>query len=93
MARLNMRLHDERDKDIVAWLDTQKDKTAAIKAAIRVAIGIGSSQKPTAVDLGAIRSVFETVLDERLSGLALRGTSVPQPKEDPEAAAKLDAMF
>jgi hypothetical protein len=93
MARLNMRLHDERDKDIVAWLDTQKDKTAAIKAAIRVAIGTGSSQESTAVDLGAIRSVFETVLDERLPGLALKGTEVSQPKEDPEAAAKLDAMF
>ena len=93
MTRLNMRLHDERDKDIVAWLDTQKDKTAAIKAAIRAVIGIGSSQEPAAVDLSAIRSVFETVLDERLSGLALKDTEASQPDEDPDAAAKLDAMF
>jgi hypothetical protein len=93
MARLNMRLHDERDKDVVAWLDAQKDKTAAIKAAIRAAIGIDASQEPAAVDLSAIRSVFETVLDERLSGLALKDRETSQPDEDPEAAAKLDAMF
>jgi hypothetical protein len=93
MTRLNMRLHDERDKDIVAWLDTQKDKTAAIKAAIRAAIGIDPSQEPAAMDLSAIRSVFETVLDERLSGLALKDKEASQPDEDPDAAAKLDAMF
>ncbi|MBN1813652.1 MAG: hypothetical protein JXA14_17565 [Anaerolineae bacterium] len=93
MTRLNMRLHDERDRDIVAWLDAQEDKTAAIKAAIRAAMSNGHSQEPTAVDLGAIRAVLEAVLDERLSGLALEADRPPRKGEDSDVAAKLDAMF
>jgi hypothetical protein len=93
MTRLNMRLHDERDKDIIAWLDAQEDKTAAIKAAIRAAMGNDRPQEPTALDLSAIRVVFETVLDERLSGLALEAVEQLPKGEDSEVAAKLDAMF
>ena len=93
MTRLNMRLHDEHDQDIIAWLDAQRDKTAAVKAAIRAVMGDGRSQESAAVDLSAIRAVFETVLDERLSGLALETVRQKAAGEDSEVAARLDAMF
>ena len=93
MARLDIRLSDERDKDIIAWLEAQVNRTAAVKEAIRAVIGDHSSEESAAVDLGALRAVFETVLDQRLSGLTLGSAGKPVQEEDAEAAAKLDGMF
>ena len=33
--RIHVRLNDQRDSDIIAWLDRQDDRSAAIRAAIR----------------------------------------------------------
>lgn len=94
MARLHIRLNEEADKDIVAWLAEQADKSAAVKDAIRATIG-GNVQEADgpAVDLCAIRAVLEAVLDERLSNLALAPGAAAAQDEDQELASKLDAMF
>jgi len=89
MAYIHVRLNGTRDQDIIAWLDAQENKTYAVKAAIRAAI----EDKPAAIDLSAIRTVFEAVLDERLTGLALTKSAGPPHGEDPELAGRLDAMF
>jgi hypothetical protein len=93
MARVDIRLSDESDQDIIAWLDAQDNKTVAVKRAIRTVIDDPSSEEPATVDLSAIRAVFEAVLDERLSGLTLGIAGQSPQGEDSEAAAKLDAMF
>lgn len=94
MARLYVRLNEETDKDIIGWLDAQECKTAAVKAAIRAAMGGGHSEPASVdLDLGAIRCVFEAVLDERLAGLTVATGGNNGGQEDKELAAKLDAMF
>lgn len=93
MVRLDIRLSDENDQDIIAYLNAQDNKTAAVKRAIRTMIGDSAGEEPAAVDLGAIRAVFEAVLDERLAGLTLSTGGQSRQEEDAEAAAKLDAMF
>ena len=95
MARLHIRLHDRTDRDIIDWLDSQQDKTAAVKNAIRAALGNIPGTEPAIVDLGAIRAVFEAVLDERLQSLVwVGGAEDPRcpANEDPELAARLDAL-
>ena len=97
MARLHIRLNDETDQDILAWLDAQNDKTAAVKTALRAMMAGGAPQSEAAeMDLCAIRAVFETVLDERLGGLTVVGSDSGAggpSEEDTELAAKLDDLF
>jgi len=89
------------DQDIAEWLDAQENKTQAVKDAIRAAMDSASSIPASGavdLDLGAIRCVFEAVLDERLAGLSLatgrnEGGSGGEFQEDRELASKLDAMF
>ena len=76
---LHMRLNPEGDRDIIAWLDAQPDKTAAVKAAIRRVMGNGD-------DLEAIvRRAVISALDERGVQAAIQ--------VDPELEAKLDDLF
>ena len=94
MTRLHIRLNDSSDSDIIRWLDSQRDKTAAVKNAIRAAMtSTPSRDEATSLDLDAVRTILESVLDERLSGLALAAMGQSSKDEDPETAAKLDAMF
>ncbi|MBN1934099.1 MAG: hypothetical protein JW934_05520 [Anaerolineae bacterium] len=95
--RFQMRLHQEYDADVVAWLNAQADKTAAIKGLIRTVINAGSNgAQPAAIDLVAIRMVIETVFDEKLSGIVLAG-GLPESRlpsqGDPELERKLDDLF
>ena len=95
MARLNMRLHAQTDRDLIEWLDGQPDKTAAVKNAIRAVVGSRPDAEPAVVDLRAIRALFEAVLDERLESLARMpqaGDSYSPEEEDPDLAARLDAI-
>jgi len=92
MALFQMRLNKGADGDIMAWLNGQDDKTAAVKAAIRQAMISEPADQPAAPDLGAIRAVIEAALDERFAGAVL-GMAVGESVEDPALAGKLDAMF
>lgn len=56
MARLHVRLNEDTDQDVIAWLDVQADKTAAVKDAIRAAMaGRGASV--------SVDDVYRAVLD------------------------------
>lgn len=97
--RFQMRLHQEHDADVIAWLEAQPDKTEAVKALIQSAQGnnvagpqLGQYASSSPIDLVAIRQVFEAVLDEKLANLG-----APAVKEssggDPELERKIDQMF
>ena len=90
MKKFSMRLHPGPDEDVIAWLDNQVDKTAAIKRLIRaeIAAQAGGGQ----VDLLAIRRVVEAALEEKLAGVVL-GPAAAAGDGDPELEAKLDGMF
>ncbi|MBD3373737.1 hypothetical protein GF406_01770 [candidate division KSB1 bacterium] len=94
MAQFRMRLHDQEDRDLIAWLDAQEDKTAAVKAAIRAAMDGGPGDTGAveldAASLAAIRAVFEAVIVEH-GGIA--AAPVEAAGCDPELETKLDTMF
>ena len=95
MGKLQIRLHDQEDGDIIEWLDAQENKTAAVKAAIRAAMGTGSGTvedaPPAQIDLGAIRAVVDAALVEALTGLTLGGQA--DPGTDSQTEQDLKAMF
>ncbi len=95
--RFQMRLHQDYDADVVAWLNAQADKTEAVKGLIRAVINAGpNGAPPAALDLVTIRMVIETVFDEKLSGIVLAGR-LPQGglpgQGDPKLERKLDDLF
>lgn len=96
----HMRVNEKTDRNILDWLSDQSDKTAAVKAALRIVIAGGledTSSIETAdqvADLAAIRAVVETALEQHLSRLSLAsGLDDAALDDDPELMAKLDAMF
>ena len=93
MARLHIRLNDEADRDIIAWLEAQCSRTEAVKGAIRLAMADVPSAESVAIDLGTIRAVFEAVLGERLGEFMATGTQRLPETKDLDAAARLDSMF
>lgn len=87
-----IKLNVHKDAARIAWLDSQKNRTDAIRALVDGATTTEREQT-AAVDLCAIRAVFEAVIDEKLAGLSLAG----QPEntttgENPELAARLDGL-
>jgi hypothetical protein len=70
LARYNLYLKADRDREIIAWLDTQKNASQAIREGLRVYL---QSQSPAgapeatevAIDAGAIRKAIVQALDER----------------------------
>ena len=94
MVKVTVVFDKERDADIIAWLEEQRNRSEAIRTAIRDSL----SSSPV-LDIGAIRAVVEAALDDRLSGLALvngdesANEPADPPGEDPELAAALDGMF
>ena len=86
---LQVRLHDDKDADITAWLDAQVNKSEAVRQALRRAIAPPSQQ---GCDATTMRQVFEAVLDEKLAGLALKKGESEPGGEDPELAARLDGL-
>ena len=70
------------------------ERQASITQALRDLIdgAMADATQPTAaIDLGAIRAIMETVLDERLTGVTLPSNG--QHDTDPELESKLDGMF
>ena len=84
--RVIFTLDSERDGDIVRWLAVQPSKSAAIRAALR-----GAFLPAPVLDTAALRRV----LREELARVAVVGQQEADPTADadPDAAARLDAMF
>jgi hypothetical protein len=89
----------EADKDIIEWLNRHRNRSQAIRDALRQAIAPSrpDSGLPPIWGLSDLRQVFEAVLDERLSGVRLEGTQSGNAqsehgREDPQLAARLDAL-
>ena len=65
----------ERDRDILHWLSSQSNKSAAIREAIRMHLGRGGI---------TLADVYEAILDLR------RGSWAPGPEAPPQATAARD---
>ena len=85
-----VKLNTDKDAARIAWLEQQGSITQAIRDLVDEAMA-DAPEITAAFDLGAIRAIMETVLDERLAGnlLPIAG----QQAHDPELDAKLDGMF
>lgn len=84
------KLHPEKDAKLIARLESAGSFTDLVRSWANTALDGAQAQTPAAVDLVALRQVFEAVIDEKLSGAALVGS---QESGDPELENKLDAMF
>lgn len=89
-AVINFSVDREADQDIIAWLDRQPNKSAAIRAAIRAYMA--DQEGPTLADiLAEIRS-----LPSRLSvvRVASQPSADEEDREEPAAAAaNLDELL
>ena len=84
--RVIFTLDSDRDGDILRWLAAQPSKSAAIRAALH-----GALAPAPLLDAAALRRV----LREELGRVAVAGQheAAPSADADPDAAARLDAMF
>lgn len=84
--RVIFTLDSDRDSDILRWLAAQPSKSAAIRAALR-----GALSPAPFLDAATLRRV----LREELARVAIVGQheALPVADADPDAAARLDAMF
>ena len=94
-------LNTEADRDLVDWLSGQRNASQSIRDALRLAIRSPSAQPGASVNLDTmldelldmVRATVEAVLDERLASTTLGVIEQRSEDEDPDVAAKLDAMF
>lgn len=86
MAHLHVKLQPGRDDDIIAWLEAQENKSAAVRAAIRRAMA-------PPLDPAELKAVVRAAVAEALRGKVVVGGKVDGPEEDPELAAALDSLF
>lgn len=94
MSRVQVVLDESRDADILHWLDTQENKSGAIREAIRETIQAVTRPQGPVVDLGAIRQVVREELKRVSVSRASNGAGSAQAGDvDPEAGALLDEMF
>jgi hypothetical protein len=84
--RVIFTLDSDRDGDILRWLVAQPSKSAAIRSALR-----GAFVPAPVLDTATLRRV----LREELARIAVTGQheAAPIADADPDAAARLDAMF
>ncbi len=95
-TKLCLRLHPNRDADMIAWLDTLAelpfgDKGEAVKAALRRGIGMEAASQPTvAADLLVqLRTVVEAAVTAALADAqAAKNTTTMSSETD----ALLDAF-
>ena len=79
---------DRRDRDILRWLNAQDNRSAALREAIRGAMGRGG------VTIGDVYQAIK-VLERKLQAGAVVGCASPSSEEwdePPEAAAALDGL-
>jgi hypothetical protein len=90
--RLSVVIDDDRDADIWRWWQQQANKSAAARAAMRAVL----EPEPAPLTATAVRQIVREEL-ARVDLLAQSGerSTAPQVAEDvnPEAAARLDALF
>jgi len=81
MRRYTLSVDESTDPQIVAWLDAQANTSASVRQLIQAHLNGGApGEAAAAVDLPALRAVFEAVLDERLNGISL--TASPAAPDD-----------
>jgi len=82
MARFSISLTDPAHID---WINSHHSPSKAVQLLIERQLNQPASKAN--VDLGAIRAVMETVLEERLAGLSVTGQTATQPTDiDPLGA-------
>lgn len=91
---------EERDADVLAWLDSQPNRSAAIRAAVRAYIRLTNGEGREATVREAVEAVLpdlrETVaaaVREVLANYRLPIATECSGEEDPELAARLDAQL
>ena len=89
IKRIQLVLDTNRDADLIAWLDEQPNRSAAVRSALRAQI---TQQDPV---LETIRAAIRSELTSALAGLQLHQdcSSTLEAAEDPELARALDALF
>jgi len=99
MSHIHVRLRDGIDDDIGAWYEAQADKSAAIREAIRTAMGLQNGDAQGAVvkdtverELARLPGVVADAVRDALSSYRLQPSEDPREPgtEDPELAARLD---
>lgn len=102
MARVTITflLDSERDADILAWLEDQASKSAALRAAARAYIRLsnGEGQEATARSavetvLPALRETVMAAVREVLENYRIPVVAECNGEENPELAARLDAQL
>jgi len=82
MARYSVSLTDPRH---IEWMERQHSPSKAIQALVERCLNTPVAKAD--IDLGAIRAIMETVLEERLAGLSVTGQTATQPTDiDPLGA-------
>lgn len=91
---------EERDADLLAWLDGQANQSAAIRAALRAYIRLNNGEGREATVREAVEAVLpdlrETVaaaVREVLANYRIPVAAEYNGDEDPELAARLDAQL
>ena len=89
IKRFQLVLDTDRDADLLAWLDEQANRSAAIRSALRAQL---TEQD---LDLETIRAAVRIELTSALAGLQLHQdrSSTLEAAEDPELARALDTLF
>ncbi len=92
-------LDDERDADLLVWLEKQANQSAAVRAAMRAYIRLNNGEGREAT----VREAVEAVLPDLRETVAaavrevLANYRIPAAEyngeEDPELAARLDAQL
>jgi hypothetical protein len=76
----------DRDADILAWLDTQENKSESIRAALRVAM------LPRRDDI-TLADIYDELQEIKRTGLAVRGAGNGGDIAEPaDVAANLDKL-
>ena len=81
MSRYTLSINSKHYPRITQWLDEQPNVSAAVRLLIQTHLN-GGEAAPAAVDLSAIRTVFEAVLDERLNGISLNASPPAENETD-----------
>lgn len=87
-VRVSVAFDSERDAALLAWLDTQPNKSEAIREALTAR---AQGPQVQAATLGDVVRAIES-LGQRLAGVQVIGAPAPVVEEDPELAAALDSL-
>ncbi len=95
---LKIWLNPDDDKDIAEWWDSlplgERSKLAreVLRAGLQV-YGTDTTSQQQQIDLGAIRQIFESVLDSKLSNLSFVQHSPDEDEDEDDPLQSLDDSF